>query len=384
MDRRTFVIGSAAGGAALLGGSLSARAETAPTGFFDGETVTAADMNRFLAKLDGHLGRSRNKQHLPRLLPDLGARLASQPGSFSAADREDLVRGEALYQKTIRSLLLVGSMRDLPLQAQVHPGMQARVWGGLPEMSDALTGTTDYLNQMSGAERIDLARALREEPDLVMRTVGAIDEQAAYVGIPHKRRSHLREMAKHVAWRFQHQGANAVIDEYSDRIEKARTTGPATFEDLTKRLIARIGERAYWSYEDRVRRYHAEWIEAKATSTGGIVLAQADPNAPPGYQPYQPPPFAPPPPSFAPSPTENEGAPRIPLPSSGEPPGHTALVTAAWMLGISGLSVAIGLPIFFTAGIVGAIVGSVFFTQAGLTLIGGLIALFVGLAQRSG
>ena len=72
MDRRTFVIGSAAGGAALFGGSLSARAETAPTGFFDGETVTAADMNRFLAKLDGHLGRSRNKQHLPRLLPDLG------------------------------------------------------------------------------------------------------------------------------------------------------------------------------------------------------------------------------------------------------------------------------------------------------------------------
>src|SRR5262245_28114221 len=88
------------------------------------------DMGAFLAQLDHSMAAIATSSPLKGFFPAL-----SDP-STAAHPHEQLVK------KSLRSLLLVGSFRDLPEEARAHPEMQARMWRSMQEMDEAIFGMT--------------------------------------------------------------------------------------------------------------------------------------------------------------------------------------------------------------------------------------------------
>src|SRR5262245_36904126 len=126
MERRSFLqMGAAAGISTVAGAGCGAAGEPRLGGF---DPARMPDMDAFLAQLDHSMGAIAKGAPLKEFFP-----------SPPAHPHEKLVK------KSLRSLLLVGSFRDLPEEARAHPEMQARMWGSMQEMDEAIFGMTHTL-----------------------------------------------------------------------------------------------------------------------------------------------------------------------------------------------------------------------------------------------
>jgi hypothetical protein len=205
MKRRDFVkAASVAAGAAVIGG------HAAPV---EASSLTPEQMDEFLRRLDAQLdGISRHKTLGDVLPPGFQPRRAEDAKAYA--------RGDKLFRSTLRSLLMVGVMHDLPEKSRLHPGMQERLRKAMPEIDGAAGDMLDLLGNMTPADRIDIAEVLERDPELPMRVIEAIDREGATIGISRKRREHLRALGARVAWRVRHQSFGAVIDEYVDKAKR--------------------------------------------------------------------------------------------------------------------------------------------------------------------
>lgn len=191
-------------GAALsLGGSSCASLLNNPG------AMTAATMDEFLTVLDGARESiskgSFFEQFLPqKRTPDLDAKAQA---------------GEILAKKTMRSLLLVGTLQELPPEQQAHEGVQQRLRDSMEEFDDAMFGMSDVLRGLNSQERRDVAKALRDDPELGMRVMGAVDEQAAAFGVSFEQRTKLRGISAHVCSRLR-QSPELTMTEYVSKMDK--------------------------------------------------------------------------------------------------------------------------------------------------------------------
>jgi hypothetical protein len=338
MERREFLRKGAVAGAGVVaagsGGCAGLGGLEPPVALF-----STADMKRFIDRLDGAMDAVSTTHAVDRLLP---------PGVKNplAADDPDWMKGDRLFRKALRSLLLAGSFGDLAEEDRMHPGMQARMFRSLGEMDEAMLGMNDHLAGLTPTERADLAQRLRADPDLGMRIVEALDAEAARVGVPFARRLQLRTIAIDACARLK-QSPGLFIEEYTTKVEKigARSGSVAETE---RRLAARMGEDAFWAYKERLTTAARRWDVALASTSN----SDAPPVGPGLYEP--------------------EHMKR----------GTISIIVGGSLLGLGAIVIGTGLAIAYAGGGGVGIGGLIAVTVGASFALGGLITLIVGLVQR--
>ncbi|MRG94880.1 hypothetical protein [Polyangium spumosum] len=331
MERRDFLKVGVIGGAGTAAAGTLGCAGTTGAAAPPVALVSPEEMDRFLARLDGGLDKLKTgESSIASLFPKLDS-------TDSNHQKQDV-----LVRKTLRSLLLVGSFNDLPEEGRVHPGVQDRMWSGMGEMDEAMLGMTSALDSLTPTERADIGLRMRKDPGLGMRIVEAIDQDAAKAGIPMERRLHLRAIAVEACSRMK-QSTPLLIDEYVTKVNKVAAR-PANVAEFERRLVAQMGEEAFFQYRERTEALARRWNVASA---GQAANDGAGPNAPPAADPHQ--------------------------------RSSRVLTVGGILLGVGALSLLVGGIIVSSGGFVGAFV----MTVGALLGIGGLITLIVGAAIRA-
>lgn len=396
MDRRQFLQLGAATGAvvATSTGCMSLLGDARSVG-------SDADMDRFLGKLDTAMKSIADGVPMSEL-----ARARRAPCSTSEADANSppaaYGAGELrLVQKSLRSLLLVGALHELPEPARHHPGMVARLNHAMPEMDEAVFGMTQLLADLSPGDRVELQRKLQREPDLPMKVAEAIDADASALNVPFERRTRLRNLASHVAWRLRNQPAGLLLDEYVTKVRKAAARSGYD-EALQRRLAVQASTRALLATPLGTPMQPfppapppTPGSAAPPAAGTGEPLAPGSAAAPPGppitEPPTLPPPATPPPtppPAGAPGafpawPFGGPGAAQVPTYETYEVEGECsdAPATGKVMLTVGGVLLGVGAAMGVIGGVVaasGELGGLFVLTPAGILFLVGLILLIVG------
>lgn len=338
MDRRHFlragavssgglVVVSGCGASGLEGALLKGVASAPPT-------MSDADVQSFLKRLNGQMVGVQERKPMAGLLELCRGKTNS----------EDLARGDALVRKTLRSLLLAGSFSDLPVEARAHPNVQQRMFDGMNELDEATLGMRDVLANVTPTERADMARALREDPELAMSIVGAIDEEAGRIGVTGERRLHLRTLAAHVSSRMK-QSPGLFMDELVNKVDKmkSRDLGAASME---RRIIAQMGEDEFFSVRDRMVAANRTWRVAGSHKIG----------------------------------TDGEAEEELDEDGQRRRLGTPLLTVGGVLMGMCLVYTTIGLLLVLAAG---SFAGAFVLTHAALVLIGGLVTLILGGIRRA-
>ncbi|WP_044965114.1 hypothetical protein [Sorangium cellulosum] len=337
MERREFLrVGTMAGAGAVAVGSSGC----AGLGVLAPPVIafSPADMQKYLDRLDHSMSAVSTTDAVAGMLP------ADVKNPFAASDPE-FRKGDLLFRKTVRSLLLAGSFHDLSEEDRMHPGMQERMWRSLGEMDDSMLGMNDMMANLTPTERADMARALRDDPDLGMRVVETLDAEGVKAGVPLSRRLQMRAIAVEACARLK-QSPSLFIDEYNTKVRKIAAR-QGSIEEAERRMAARMGEEAFFAYRDQMIESRRRWDVALA-ATGTAT------DAPPTYGP----------PAYA-SPPREAGLKR----------GTVVIIVGASLLGVGAITAGIG------AAVGGAGVYAI--TAGAIIGLGGLITLIVGIVQRA-
>jgi hypothetical protein len=332
MDRRDVL---KLGAVASLSGSSCAGLLANPG------SVGAGEMNGFLASLDSALDNIASGSFFDRFLP------ANQGPELSARAKH----GEELTKKTLRSLLLVGTLQELPPEQLAHEGVQQRLRNSMGEFDDAMFGMSSLLEGLSSTERSEISKALQENPTLGMKVMGAVDEEAAAFGVSMKQRSRLRAISSHTCSRLR-QSPELTLTEYTGKMRKVAARHGARSE-LERTSAAAIGNALLWQGQSN-----------DGTSSGGTL---SPPPPPPPLPPQETP--------GTPTPID-QGQVQQPPVRTGVRPSHVVLTAGGIALGLGAALFGIGFATSSSSGGVGLALGITFGALLG---IAGLITLIVGL-----
>lgn len=340
MDRRDVLkLGAVAAG---VGGSGCATLLSNPG------AVTGSDLPAFLGALDESMARIASGSFFDQHLP------ANRSPELTERAR----RAEDVAKKTLRSMLLVGTLRELPEEQVAHEGVQARLRDHMGEFDDALFGMNALLEELSADERENISKALRDEPTLGMKVMGAVDEQAAAFGVSMQQRAKLRAVSSQACSRLR-QSPDLTLSEYTAKVRKleARHGGRA---ELERELAASLGTAYLW--------------DAQQAEQGAVGGESALPPPPP------PPPI-------------DDGRGAVPVaqpvsPAPAEPPRRRGMRASHVVLTAGGIAFGVGLGMiglgYAFAGATQAVslfvatFGALFGIIGLITLIVGLILLAVG------
>lgn len=323
--------------------------------------LAALDVDPFLHRLEHNLSAITADSSLAALLPPDAPRELTADPRFADAD--------ALFRSTLRGLLVATSFRDLPEPARLHPAVQDHMWSAMDEMDTAVGGVAGALSSLTAAERTEINRALRDQPDLGARVLAVLDAEAAKAGISPERRDHLRSIGQQATFRLR-QSTTGFIDEYAGKVQRSRPRPPAEAE---RYLAAQLGETSF----QQERTWHlavaAEWQtllaeqnahlssgpDSEGDSGGGISADDA--YAPPAGHALPP-----------------------PLPPGGRDPnsGLKVLKVGAGLFGFAVFSGILGAILISTGNDNAVLAGLFSFTAAALLSVAGLICLIVGAILR--
>jgi hypothetical protein len=177
---------------------------------------------------------------------------------------------DELARAALRSLYVTAMFGDLPEAGQMHPGMQARVQRALPEMDQAVFGMCDRLEQCRPDEADELQRVLKQPSNPGMELAQQIDQLAAETGMSPGRRVQTRSMTTQLAARLRNQPPRTAFAEHVGKTRRLAARA-GSVEEIQRRMIAQLGEQAFWERQQRLARYAAAWQEQGATSDGGGV-----------------------------------------------------------------------------------------------------------------
>jgi hypothetical protein len=335
MQRREILSGGALAGAGAVGSTLLGSPLVGcvvPLASGSPPALPAPpDMNAFCQELETKLGGISQSQFVSGFVSRAGKPPTSDAG------RQRVAAGEKLFQRSLRSLYLSQTFRDLPPESQQHPELQALMRRELPEMDRSVLDMTELLERLSPAEREAARAELKRRPDLGVQIAEAVDEQAAGAGVSVNRRRQLRSMLTQASFRLRHHAPGVLIDEYTNKVRRSLAS-ESSARALTLNVAAQATADLYFAQTGAA-------AEPAAQPTAASRLGKA-------RTPAQPPPPAP----------------------SGAHPGTGTLVTGAWMLGIglvtfgvSTLLVSAGAGIFLFGMTVGALMFAI-----------GLIVVIVG------
>jgi hypothetical protein len=339
----------------------------------DGSLGTAApplmpDLDGFLARLDRGMTAIATGNPLKDLLAKSHVPVS---GAGGAPRPEDL-----LIKKTLRSLLMAGSFRDLNEAERAHPAMQARIWGSMQEMDEAVFGMTHVLEGFSPSERAKIRETIQSDPEIGMRIAEALDTDAATADVSLQRRTHLRAIASQLTWRLKNQPIETAIDEYVGKVKKVSARNGYS-EEMQRKLAAQVATTMFIAQPQPDAPPAQPGTPAPA-SPGGPATAAPQLAYPPGYgpPPGYPPGYGPPPPGYVYQPGAQPYY-VVQPPAVQEPRGGAAITVGAILLG---LGVVVGIIGFATSNSAGGVVA---ITVGALLLLGGLITLIVGLVLRA-
>jgi hypothetical protein len=396
MDRRAFLGGS--GAAAGLGGV--ALATTGCAGIAEGLVPLDArgepDIDKTLATLDGVMLALSS---LP--IPSVSSIVADGRGAERQA-------AAVHVRRVLRSLMLVGTLRELPLEYQLHPGVQERTRLMMPELDLAMFGSKELLQGLDQAGKRDVTAALRRDPDLVMRAFGELEREAAMGGVPLAHRLAMRRAVHQVSFRLR-QSPELFFDEVTSKTERIEQR----YDELAsegREVAARATEEALWRQREAYASATKRWgdkVVAKApawyASPAFAQVApgqaqpppgQAQPAAPPAGQVQPPPgqaqpppgygaqPYYPPPPyPYPPSPEQLAEAQRLEAETQKREKrrktGRALLTAGGVLLGLGAAAALTGAFIMSTdfVGVIGVTVGAVLGIAAiVLFIVGGVMS----------
>jgi len=349
MQRRELLGGGAAAGvsaigSALFGGPLGGCVST-PRGAMPG-LPAPPDMGAFCFDLESKLGGIAESRFVDGFVARLGV---GRP--VSAARQERVQARESVFRRSLRSLYLSQTFRDLPPESQAHPELQALMQRHLPELDQSVLEMTELLEGLSPEQRRATREELQRRPDLALQIAEVVDEHATSAGVSSNRRGQFRSMLTHASFRLRHGSPDALIDEYTGKVRRALAP------DGASRALA---------------------LSAAAQATSELFFAQAGgvaqtgggatPSSPPTTPPTTPPPQR----AGRGKPVRPPG----PAPSSAPSaaPAKSTLTTGAWMLGIGAITFGASTGIVAAGGsafVLGMTIGALLFAI-------GLIVVIVG------
>lgn len=340
MKRRDVLkVGAVGAASATIGCATTVHLGEASIG--DASIGDATTAHAFLATLDHHLGLTPKARFVD------GYVAAVHPDKPRSPATQKLIEdNDELFRKMLRTLFITQSFRDLPVETQLHPAVQARMTSHLDEIDETVFALSDKLDGMTAEQRRQLREKLRDRPDTAMEIGEVIDQHAAAAGVSRARRKQLRSMMSETAFRLRHEAPGALIDEYTAKV--ARMGSQAGASALTIDLAQRIGQRAFWNHHKQV-----------AQAAG-----------------------APPPPTTNGAPGMQPPAAPLPAPVASEPatkPGRRAIRVGATMMGIGVLLFGTGFLLAATGNDAAAVVGIIFGVTGGALLFAaGFITLIIG------
>lgn len=224
MDRRSFL---RSGAVSASGIAVSAKPALAAATDRGGSPLYA--MDDYLARMDEGLARVREWSILDGV-PDF-------EGDAEAVN--DLGRN------AFTALYMTAMFSDLPVEEQVRPEVQERMWAVQDTMDTALDQMTSFLATRTTDDFANVRRRLGEEPEVLERVIEIIDLEAVRTGISDHRRRKTRAMIENVAWRMAEQPPELLVNEYLDKVQ--RTTESNVSEEARARwLMSKVGEKAFW------------------------------------------------------------------------------------------------------------------------------------------
>jgi hypothetical protein len=312
MDRRTLLKTGAAGsiGAGVAGTlGIDGCAHVSPVDSDDSllGSLDAKGAESYLRKMD---------RRLAWIDTDSGGSLMSPlPPQCSPERQAEYDRFGRLFRVSARSLYMTGCFLEAPEELQAHPGMQARMATAQEGMDEAVFGTADMLESLTPNQHQRIRQTLREKPELAEDLARFLDAPAKADDMPLKRRYLLRSGILDLATKMQAQSPALVIDPYVRKVRRIQARDPASLAADSSRLAAaRIGEEAFWAYQERLAKLAVAWERKLAVADAAApATAPPHPASAPPLQPYEPLPSATPPPA-APS--------AIPPPATPAPPGQ--------------------------------------------------------------
>jgi hypothetical protein len=222
LHRRDFI---RAGTLGATGASLTS--EPASTGAT--EPLPVSDMDEYLSRIDA--GMERIAQWSP------SSEFPGHGGDSAAID--------SLARKSLRTLFMTGMFADLPVEGQVHPGAQDRIWAAMPEMDEASEEMTAFLRAQRPEDLQRVQETLRSQPELRQRIGETLDREAERCGVSEWRRRQMQVILGQEGWRLEHQPPALVVDEYLTKIEKVSATD-VTSQARQTWLSAKVSERVFW------------------------------------------------------------------------------------------------------------------------------------------
>ena len=269
MDRRDILkVGALTGGSLGLGavgcGAVLEGMTSVPVPSI--AELQALDIDGFLKRLDTSLGYIQSSSTLAALVKHDVAAHAGSDARFEHAD--------GLVRKTLRTLLLTSSFKDLDEAGRLHPGVQARLCASMAEMDEAVLGMNKLTTSFTPTERADLQRELRDDPTLGPRILKALDEEGEKAGVNEVRRKHLQDVGKAALFRLR-QSTSTFIDEYDEKLTKVAARD-MTVEAIRRRMMAVMGEDAFWQYHARQVALQAAWRKVPGVAQAASPPAPTD------------------------------------------------------------------------------------------------------------
>ena len=207
-------------------------------------TGAAGSGAEFLALLDRQLGYVGHAQFVDEFVAR-SHRAARGPDVQRVVDESD-----DAFRRMLRTLLITQGFRDLSVETQVEPAVQARMADHMDEIDATVFEIADRLAGIDAAQHARVQAALRDKPDLAMQIGEAVDAHAAAAGLSRARRRQLRMMMMQTAFRLKHEAPGRLVDEYTKKVTRMRQDGANSA--LALAVSERIGHQAFWAYQKRV------------------------------------------------------------------------------------------------------------------------------------
>jgi hypothetical protein len=157
-----------------------------------------------------------------------------------------------LGRRSMQALFTAGLFRDLPVEGQLDPRVQDRLWSAQPLLDEAADEMTRFLESQSPARLERIRGTLRTRPEVLEGIIATLEEEVARSGISAARRAQLSTVMRDIGWRLGHQPPGLLVEEYLDKAERA-IASDITTEVRQRWLTARLSEEAFWQAQESAR-----------------------------------------------------------------------------------------------------------------------------------
>ncbi|MCB9638007.1 MAG: hypothetical protein H6727_03770 [Myxococcales bacterium] len=141
---------------------------------------------------------------------------------------------EAFVRQSLSSLLLAGSLHDLPEAGRRHPAILERVTQAGPVLGDSLFKAATLTESVSLEQRKEIQRFLQRDEKQLVKMRASMLEQGLQAGVPKSRLVHMKQLWEHVQWRLQKQNPSLLFDSHVSKLDRIAAKEGISLEERRK------------------------------------------------------------------------------------------------------------------------------------------------------